>query len=419
MAARSWDKRAMLDSRLIARAPEDVGIDPGKLDALLDRAQREIRDGLLPAVQIAIARNGRVAALRSYGSVQRGGRRTPNTDDTLFCVFSCTKAITSAAAWLLIQEGKLSIDERVADIVPEFATHGKDVIRVEQLLTHTAGFPSAPFDPREFKDRARRLARFAQWRLNWEPGSRVEYHPSSSMYVVAEIIERRSGTTYGQFVRERIALPLGLTDLWVGLPREHHARLADVEHVGTAPTDEDYARMGWPRPQETEVTEEALGHFNEPEFREAGIPGGGGTMTAADLALFYQALLTGRGPDGEQIWSEATLKMARTIRTAALRDVRHGRLANRALGVIVAGDADRTWRGFGHTNSELAFGHGGAGGQLGWADPATGISIGYCTSGHDRNPIRAGRRGVAINSCAASCAGTDIVPPRSPGAMPP
>jgi CubicO group peptidase (beta-lactamase class C family) len=127
-------------------------------------------------------------------------------------------------------------------------------------------------------------------------------------------------------------------------------------------------------------------------------------MTAADLALFYQALLTGRAPDGRQIWSEETLRMAREIRTGALRDVRHGRLANRALGVMVAGDADRTWRGFGHTNSDLAFGHGGAGGQIAWADPATGISIGYCTSGHDRDPIRAGRRGVAISSCAASCA---------------
>jgi CubicO group peptidase (beta-lactamase class C family) len=394
----------MIDSRFVARAPEDVGIDPGKLDTLLERAQREIRDGVLPAVQVAIARNGKLAALRSYGTVKHQGRAAPVTDDTLFCVFSCTKAITSAAAWLLIQEGKLSIDERVADIVPEFATHGKEVVRVEQLFAHTAGFPSAPFDPREFKDRQRRLDRFATWRLNWEPGSRVEYHPSSSMYVLAEIIERRSGRSYGEFVRERIALPLELPDLWVGLPRDQHARLADVEHVGAAMTDEDYARLGWPRPQETEVTEEALTHFNEPEFREAGIPGGGGIMTAADLTLFYQALLTGRAPDGRQIWSDATLRTAREIRSGALRDVRHGRLANRALGVIVAGDAERTWRGFGHTNSELAFGHGGAGGQIAWADPATGISFGYCTCGHDRNPIRAGRRGVALSSCAASCA---------------
>jgi len=63
------------------------------------------------------------------------------------------------------------------------------------------------------------------------------------------------------------------------------------------------------------------------------------------------------------------------------------------------------YRGFGKTNSALAFGHGGAGGQIGWADPATGISIGYTTNGFDRNDLRQARRGVAISSLAAVCAG--------------
>jgi CubicO group peptidase (beta-lactamase class C family) len=394
----------MIDARRVANSPDEVGVDAGKLDALLERAQREIREGLLPAVQIAVARHGRLAALRTFGTVKHGGSAAAARDDTLFCVFSCTKAITSAAAWLLIQEGALAIDERAADIVPEFGTNDKDAVRVEQLLTHTAGFPSAPFNPALFHDRAYRLERFAAWRLNWEPGTRVEYHPSSSMYVVAEIIERRSGLDFARFVQERIAAPLGLRDLWLGPPREQHSRIADVEHVGTAPSDEDYARAGWPKPPKSEVTEEALARFNEPEFRESGIPGGGCITTAADLALFYQALLSGRAADGREIWSQGTLQMARRVRTAALRDPRHGRFANRALGVVVAGDADRTLRGFGHTNSELAFGHGGAGGQISWADPATGISLAYCTSGHDRSPIRHGRRTVAISSCAASCA---------------
>ena len=143
-----------------------------------------------------------------------------------------------------MQEGKLRSDERVVDIIPEFGTHGKDVITVEQLFTHTAGFPAAPFPPAAFGDRERRLATFAKWRLNFEPGSRFIYHPSSSMYVVAEIIERRSGTAYGDFVRERIALPLGLPDLHVGLPSEHHGRLADIVHVGEELTAADYERMG-------------------------------------------------------------------------------------------------------------------------------------------------------------------------------
>src|SRR5262245_19268658 len=221
----------MIDPRRIAATPEEVGIDSHKLDELFARVKREVDEGLLPAVQVALARDGRLAAVRSFGRVKHHGAPAAVSDDTLFCVFSCTKAITSAAAWLLIQEGKLSPDELVVEIVPEFGTNGKERIRVEQLLTHTAGFPSANFDPARFLDRQYRLERFAQWRLNWEPGTRFEYHPSSSMYVVAEIIERRSGRAFGEFVRERIALPLGLPDLWVGLPRSEHGRVADIEMV--------------------------------------------------------------------------------------------------------------------------------------------------------------------------------------------
>ncbi len=70
-------------------------------------------------------------------------------NDTLYVVFSCTKAITSAAAWLLIQQGKLDPDERLGDVIPEFASNDKGGIRVEQLFTHTSGFPHAPFPQRE------------------------------------------------------------------------------------------------------------------------------------------------------------------------------------------------------------------------------------------------------------------------------
>jgi CubicO group peptidase (beta-lactamase class C family) len=394
----------MLDQRLVAKTPEDVGIDSKQLDALFERAEKEVREGLLPSAQIAIARNGKIAGMRSFGRVRKGALIEDATDQTLYCVFSSTKAITSAAAWLLIQEGELDVSRRVSELVPEFGENGKQDVVIEQLFTHTAGFPHAPFLPPDFLDTEKRRERFATWRLNWAPGSKFEYHPSSSMYVIADIIERISGETYGDFVRRRIAQPLGLEDLWVGLPRELHGRLADCVHVGEALTEEDYRKLGVPVPPVTEVTEEAITGFNRPEVRVAGIPGGGGTMTAAELALFYQALLDGgKSLGGREVWKPETLESAREIRSGDLRDLLFKKRANRALGLIVAGDADRTYRGFGHTNSELAFGHGGAGGQIAWADPKTGISLGYCTNGHDRNTMRQGRRGVGISSRAAAC----------------
>ncbi|MCX7065755.1 MAG: serine hydrolase [Proteobacteria bacterium] len=384
----------MIESHFIAESPESVGIDAEKLAALFARAAKEVDEGLLPACQIAIARKGQIAGIASFGSA---------TEESLFNVFSSTKAITSAAGWLVMQDGKLNVNERVADIVPEFGTHGKEAITVEQLFTHTAGFPHAPFRVDEWFNHERRLERFSEWTLNWPVGSRFEYHPTSSMYVIAEIIERRSGIAFDEFVRQRISKPLGLPDMFLGCPPQQHHRIIPVTHVGDALTAADYAALGVPMPPVTEVTEDALTAFNSTEARQVPVPGGGGIMSAADLALFYQALLNGgRALGGEQIWREQTLNEALKVRNH-FPDLL-GTPVNRALGVVVAGDEHRNGRGFGHTNSPLAFGHGGAGGQLAWGDPATGISLGYCTSGHDRNVIRQARRGIGISSRAASCA---------------
>lgn len=374
----------------IARA-EASGLNGERVARLLERVRREVDEGLLPAVQVAVARDGRLALCETFGDAG---------EDSLFCVFSATKAVTSAAAWLLIQEGELDEQERVADTIPEFGTNGKDVVTVQQLFTHTCGFPQAPFRPLDWVDRERRLQRFAQWRLTWEPGSRFEYHPTASMWVIAEIIERRSDQDFRDFIGERVVDPLGLKDFYVGLPESENHRVVPCVHAGDPLTADDYARLGVPQPPETEVTEEAILNFNRPEFRAVGVPGGGGIMSAGALALFYQGLLHGR-LHGPTVWTDGMLESARRVRSGGLKDPLYGRLANRALGIIVSGDEDRHFRGFGRTNSPQAFGHNGAGGQLAWADPATGLSLGYLTSGHDRNPIRQGRRGVAISSLAA------------------
>ncbi|HUY26643.1 MAG TPA: serine hydrolase domain-containing protein, partial [Candidatus Binataceae bacterium] len=215
----------MPSKELIADSPRQVGLDSAKVEALLERAQREVHEGLLPSVQIAIARNGKIAAMRTFGRAVQGGADQPATDQTLYTIFSCTKAIMSSAAWILIGEGKLDPAERVAAIIPEFASNGKDKITVEQVLLHVGGFPNAPYAQDEWLDRNKRLERFAKWRLEWPVGSKFEYHPTSGFWVIAEIIERRTGKNFRDFVRERIALPLGLPELRVGLPREYHSRV--------------------------------------------------------------------------------------------------------------------------------------------------------------------------------------------------
>ena len=368
-------------------------VNAKKLDVFRQRARKEIDEGLLHAAQYAVAKDGEVIWQESLGNAR---------DDSLFPIFSATKAIMSAAAWLVIQDGMLDVNEVVADIVPEFATNDKESITVVQLFLHTAGFPMAPFRPIEWDDRASRLGRFSKWRLNWEPGSKFEYHPTSSMWVVAEVVERKTRMDFREFIRCRIIEPLGLDDFYVGLPTCENHRVMELEHVGDALASEDYARLGVPEPPVTEVTEEAILAFNLPEVRAVGVPGGGGIMTAAAMTLFYQGLLHGGAHEGETIWQQDTLDYALNVISDGYVDPLMGIPVSRALGVVIAGDENRHFRGFGHTNSPLAFGHGGAGGQIAWADPATGLSFCYVTNGHDRNPMRMGARSVSLSSKAAS-----------------
>jgi CubicO group peptidase (beta-lactamase class C family) len=394
-------------SQLFAERPQHIGLNPDKVQALFDRAERDIKEGVLPACQIAIAREGKIGAMGTFGRAVQGGAEKPATDETFFDIMSCTKAITSSAAWILIQEGKLHPQDTVAKYIPEFANNGKEAVTLEHLLTHTSAIPTAPGAQKEWGDKQRRLARFAQWRLEHPAGEKFTYHIAANFWPVAEIIERISGQDYRDFVRTRIAEPLGVPDLRVGLPKSLHARMADIKWMGEPAAAEEYVKLGVtpPRVAMSSINESMILEFNEPEVREAGSPAGGGITTAGDLALFYQGLLNDSQSPSGKIWKRDMLADAFTIRNPTFKDPQRGFVANRNLGIVLAGDDGKAnLRGFGRTNSPASFGHPGFGGQLGWADPATGISFAYLTNGFDRNDLREGRRSVALCSLAASCA---------------
>ena len=393
--------------KFFADSPAQVGLNPDKVQALMDRAERDVKDGILPACQVAIARNGKIAAMSSFGRAVQGGADQPVTDQTVFVAMSATKAITSSALWLLIQEGKIRTDEKIIKYVPEYGTNGKESTTIEHLLIHTAGIPAAPGSFKDWGDHKRRLERFAQWKPVNVPGEKFFYHVHANYWPIAEAIERITGKRLGDFVRERIAEPLGLPDLRIGLPVSVQPRMADVKWVGEPAKDEEYQQLGVtpPRVSMGSINEAAILEMNDPEMRATDFPAGGLMTTAGDIALFYQALLNdGKAADGTRIWQSEMLREARRIRSGNLLDPARGMLANRALGIVIAGgDGKANLRGFGRTNSPEAFGHPGFGGQIGWADPATGISFGYLTNGYDRNDLREGRRGVAVCSLAGAC----------------
>src|SRR2546429_9962266 len=117
-------------AHFFATSPEEIGLDAQKVQALVERAEREVKEGLLPACQVAIARNGKIGAMQTFGRAVQGGVEKPATNETYFVIMSATKAFTSAAAWLLMQEGKLRPEHPVGQFVPWFCTNVKDQVNV-------------------------------------------------------------------------------------------------------------------------------------------------------------------------------------------------------------------------------------------------------------------------------------------------
>jgi len=324
------------------------------LDELLGTVARLVTDGVTPACQVAVARDGTVLASETFGAAR---------PTTRFAAYSATKPIVASAVWLLIGDGRLDPARPVAELVPELAT-AMPTVTLEQVMLHTSGFPNAPMTAVEGADAERRRARFAEWTLEWEPGTRFEYHATSAHWVLADLVERVTGDDFRDVVERDVCAPLGLPRVLGIPPADQHDIAPGVPSgdLSAAPVVIDPTAL------------------DRPDVRAAGVPGGGAIMTAADLARFYQALLT----DRIGLWDAAVLADAKTNVRCSFPDPLLGVPANRTLGLVLAGDDglhQMRYAMFGAGCSPGSFGHAGAYGQVGWADPATGTSFAFLKNG--------------------------------------
>ena len=156
----------MPDYPLPSGNPEALGFALKPLEHLDHLIREHIEEGRYPGAQIALARNGQLALFRSYGDAKTAGRRTATAGDTLFLLFSQTKVLTSAAVWTLIEEGRVSFMDKVADHLPEFARRGKADITLHQVMTHQGGFPSGDVSRESWTDHARMRAEVCDFSLD-------------------------------------------------------------------------------------------------------------------------------------------------------------------------------------------------------------------------------------------------------------
>jgi CubicO group peptidase (beta-lactamase class C family) len=309
----------------------------------------------------------------------------PYTEDSLQLIFSSTKGITAIAANLLVQRGLLDLDTPVSELWDTFAQNGKDLITLRQLLSHQAGLP--------WVDTSMTMADALRWDSVilaleeqtpvWGPGTTHGYHATTFGWLVGQMIRLASGQTVGEFVMDEIADPLGL-DLWIGLPRELHHRVAPLEVI-EIPSDPSMAAMvdQFMGPESKlgkalfapggAWREHMFESFNRPDVWQAEIPAANAITNARSLAKLYAATIgevAGRDGKPIRLFTDETVDAAIQLQTNGPDTVLMDLDIQYGLGFHVPGSIMKL-------GGPRSFGHYGAGGSVGFADPDAQLSFGY------------------------------------------
>jgi len=315
-----------------------------------------------------------------WGGVADEQSRRPWAEDSIALVFSSTKGATAICAHLLAQRGELDLDAPVARYWPEFAAAGKQDIPVRWLLSHQVRLPvfDNPLTVEEFLAWEPPVKALAAQRPVWEPGTTHGYHAGTYGWLVGEVIRRISGKSVGTFFADEVAGPLGL-DFWIGLPESEETRVVPITSVDLQGGDFDEQALTQNQRKLLAASREPNSLLNRPsttgtldsnsrEYHAAEIPAGNGITDARSLARMYASLI-GDGVDGVRLLSDETVARA-SAEQAYGRDE-------------VLQLPTRFGLGFALHSKEIslgqpgAFGHSGAGGSLGFADPKAGIGFGY------------------------------------------
>ena len=340
------------------------------------RAGREI------GAAVAVMHDGQLV-VDLWGGWADQARTRPWQRDTIVNVYSCTKAMVALCAHQLVERGRLDLDAPVAEYWPEFGQRGKRTLPVRWLLSHRAGLPAVRelLPPEALYDWTMITDALAAEEPWWEPGSAHGYHAVTFGWLVGEVVRRIDGRSLGTYFRDEIAQPLGL-DFHIGLADSHHHRVGELSEIGAGGLDQiDPAALGLMQivlSDPASITARAflnppslaLG-VNNPEWRRAEIPGANGHAAARDLARVYGALARGGDLDGVHVLAAdriAALSVEQSYGPDRVLQVptRFG------LGVMLP--QERSDARFGGAR---AFGHPGAGGALGCADPDAKLGFGY------------------------------------------
>lgn len=367
---------ALLAVALLAPAqstnPAAAGMDPARLDALKARMREFAQQGRVSGIVTLLQRNGALALLDATG-FQDLESKTPMRPDTIFQIMSMTKPVTGVAVMMMVEEGRLRLNDPVELHLPEFRgqmmIQSKTVdtrvlvkpprpITIRDLMTHTSGMPGGP--PPGIAELLREMNRplgeavaiYAQQPLEFAPGARWQYS-NTGIATLGRLVEVASGLKFEDFLDQRIFAPLGMKDSHIFLPAAKRPRLAPLytERDGRLVKAGVQALGGDPMKHRDGAI------YSGPEYALH--------STAADLARFYQMMLNRGALDGKRILSPASVAIMTADHTPAIPNSGWLPAAGFGLTWEVTRDPLGTLTGL----SIGAFHHGGAFGTFGWVDP--------------------------------------------------
>jgi CubicO group peptidase (beta-lactamase class C family) len=382
----------------------------GRVDPAFERVREAFaenfakRDELGAAVAVYV--DGRAVASLYAGHADLAGTRAWQPD-TLANVYSTTKGMTALCAHRLVEQGRLDPDAPVARYWPEFAAEGKAELPVRWLLSHRAGLAAVKqtLPPEALYDWDAMCTALAAERPWWPPGEDHGYHALTFGWLVGEVVRRIDGRSLGRYFAEEVAGPLG-ADFRIGLPDREHGRAAELSAL-PLPQESDGEGASLAAAFLSDPEGIAARAFmnppsmaagpNVPEWRRAEIPGANGHASADGIARVYAALARGGRAGDVHVLAPESIERCR-------REQSHG--PDRVLGIRT-----RFGQGFMLSQDEPlaafgpnpgAFGHPGAGGSLGFADPEAKLAFGYVMNRLGPNILLDPRAQALIDAAYAS-----------------
>jgi CubicO group peptidase (beta-lactamase class C family) len=366
--------------------PESVGLSSAAVKAVAARARALIEDGSAVGSELLIIKNRKVVLHEAYGW-KDAEDALPMQPDTICCIRSMTKPLVGTAIQILIDEGKLGLDDRAGKYLPSFDNDKSREITIDQLLTHTSGLPLTAIDKpltaysgeREAADQAGKVGPTIA-----KPGVRFSYSDADS-YTLAEIVSVVSGQPVEQFIQKRILDPLGMKDTYCVLGKDSPPRSrVSSNYAGSTALWHKY----WDR--------------NAPVFFPFFLGSASAYSTTSDYARFL-AMFMDHGMAGQRrLLSEAAVQRVLTPRLPMLALDSEAAFPTRLPGhrvfygehMMIYDDGKPRPKGV-----LPVFGHGGADGTFAWAFPAQDLMVLYFTQ------ARGGLSGLDIESTLGPLAG--------------